>query len=53
MAQPDGRIRALYAAASAGLETASFLVRAVWIVCVVVLAFFVVTFAAAAVDAIF
>lgn len=51
MAQQDGRIRALYAAASAGLDTASFLVRAVWVVCVVVLAFLMVTIAGAILDA--
>jgi hypothetical protein len=39
----DGRIRALYAAASAALETASVLTWAVWILCVFFLVLLVVS----------
>jgi len=48
----DGRIRALYSAAAATFETASFLVQAVWIICVVLLAVLVATLLAGAVHAI-
>ena len=46
MSQPaprDGRIRALYAAASGALETASFLIWAVWIMCVFLLVVLIVS----------
>jgi len=51
--RPDGRLRALYAAAAAGLDTAGFLVQAVWLMCVVGLAAFVVAIVASAYQAIF
>jgi hypothetical protein len=52
-AGPDGRLRALYAAAAAGLDIAGFVVQAVWLMCVVGLAAFVVAIAAGVVDALF
>jgi hypothetical protein len=36
-ARPDGRLRALYAVAAGSLETASFAVKAVWLLCVLLL----------------
>jgi len=50
---PDGRMRAVVALVTAGLDTASFVVRAVWLVCVVVLAFVVVTIIGAVGRAVF
>lgn len=43
----DGRVRALYAMAAAGLDIGSFVVQAVWLLCVVGLTVFVVTIVAA------
>ena len=51
-ARPDGRLRALYAAAAAGFDTASFLVQALWILCVFATAL-VVAFGASAYNAVF
>jgi hypothetical protein len=51
--RPDGRLRALYAAAAAGLDIASFTVQAVWIVCLVGLVAVVVSVVAGAYNAIF
>jgi hypothetical protein len=33
--RPEGRLRALYAVAAAGLDIASFVVQAVWLMCMV------------------
>ena len=49
----DGRLRALYAAAAAGLDVASFVVRAVWLVCMVYLLVIVGALVSGAVQAIF
>ena len=51
--RPDGRLRALYAAAAAGFDTASFLVQALWILCVFALTALVVAFGASAYNAVF
>jgi hypothetical protein len=50
---PDGRVRALYAAASFGLDVAAFVIQAVWLMCVVGLAAFVLAFIAGAYQALF
>lgn len=49
----DGRMRALFALASGALETASFLVWLVWIVCAVLLAGLVIAIVGAVVRAVF
>jgi hypothetical protein len=49
----DGRLRALYAAAAASLDIGAFLVQALWLVCVVALAGFVLAIAGGAYHAIF
>ena len=51
--RPEGRLRAIYAAAAAGLDVAGFVVQAVWIMCVVGLAAFVVAIVGGAYHAIF
>jgi hypothetical protein len=51
--RPEGRLRALYAAAAASLDIASFAVQAVWLMCMVGLAALVVAIVAGAYDAIF
>ena len=51
--RPDGRLRALYAAAAAGLDIAGFAVQAVWLMCVVGLAAFVIAIVGGAYHAIF
>ena len=50
--RPDGRQRALYAAAAAGLDITAFVVQAVWVMCVVGLAALVVSVVAGAYHAI-
>jgi hypothetical protein len=49
----DGRLRALYAAAAAGLDVATFVVQAVWLVCLVGLAAIAVALVAGVSHAIF
>src|SRR5687768_6375662 len=51
-ARSDGRLRALYAAATGTLETASLGVKAVWLICVLVLAAIVVGILAGLLDAV-
>jgi hypothetical protein len=48
----DGRLRALSAAAAAGLDIATFVVQAVWLVCVLGLVVLVVALVAGAYHAI-
>ena len=52
-APPDGRLHALYAAAAGTLETASLAVKAVWLICVMVLAVIVVGILAGLLAAVF
>jgi hypothetical protein len=50
---PEGRVRALYAAAAAGLDVASFVVRAIWLLCLLYLIAIVGALAAGAIHAVF
>jgi hypothetical protein len=52
-ARRDGRLHALYAAAAGTLETASLAVKAVWLICVLVLAAIVVGILASLFNAVF
>jgi len=51
--RPDGRLRALYAVASAGLDVATFVVQAIWLLCLIGLIAFVAAIAGGVYHAIF